>query len=47
MWLGQPMLTDQRDVPDNMMSCLAVKAGEEEGRTFGLRAFVCPSNCYA
>ena len=46
---GQLTPTDQRDLPDHMTQCSAIKAGgkkEEEG-TFGVTAFVFPSNCYA
>ena len=48
--LGRLTPTDQRDIPYHMMSCSAYKAGRRRrkgGDTFGVMAFVLPSNCQA
>ena len=40
--------TDQKDIPYHMMSHSAIKAGGgRKGKTFGVMAFVFPSNSYA
>ena len=46
--LGQLTPADQRDIPYHMTSCSAVKPGgrSRKGGTFGVRAFVFPSNRY-
>ena len=44
--LGQLTATDQRDIPHHMTSCLAYKARGRKVGTFGVMAFVFPSNHY-
>lgn len=45
---GQLISNDWRDIPLHLASCYSVKSWgkKKERRTFGLRAFVFPTNCY-